>query len=291
MDLSDGNQFQETIPEMVTRKIINVHGHLRHPCNLRELVRDWGKEGVVRFCVLALGRQWQKQGYWGNEEVRQAMKEFPEMIAGLGHLELGGPFADRVEKIDLLKEQGFSGLKFISPGAPYNEERYFPFYERAEKLRLPILFHVGIVAVHPEDRTYQVNSDFMRPYLLDRIARCFPDLKIILGHPGEPHIQEALTLSSIFPHVYLCPCGGGGSDFHLSRIKQALSSFPGADWKNPEENLARRYFRKFVFGTDNPPVSLWYRQAVKLLDYFGVEDQVRELFFWKNAACIFDWQV
>ncbi|MCM8769642.1 MAG: amidohydrolase family protein [Candidatus Omnitrophica bacterium] len=274
---------------MANRKIINVHGHLHGQCNLSSLVIEWEKEGVIKFCVLALGRQWQSEGYWGNKQVLKAMKEFPEMIAGLGHIELGGPFSDQPEKVERLKEQGFSGLKFISPESPYNDERYFPFYEKAEKLGLPILFHVGIVAVHPEDRIYGVNSDFMRPYLLDRVARCFPNLKIILGHPGEPHIQEGLTLISTYSNIYLCPCGGGASNFHLSKLKQALYAFPGAEWTNPEENFGKRYLNKFVFGTDNPPVLVWYRQSVKLLDFFGADEKIRELFFWKNAANIFSW--
>ncbi len=275
---------------MARQKIINVHGHLRQGCDLAALVREWEKQGVVKFCVLALGKQWQQKGYLGNDEVLKASRQFPDIIAALGHVELGGPFRDRAEKVEQLKEQGFCGLKFISPEAPYSDERYFPFYEKAEKLKLPILFHVGIVAPHPEDRIYGVNSDFMRPYLLDRVVRCFPNLKVILGHPGEPHFQEGLTLSCTYPNVYLCPCGGGGSDFHLSKIKQALSSFPGADWSSEEENLARRYLRQFVFGTDNPPVSLWYVQSVRLLDYFQAGQETRELFFWKNAATIFGWQ-
>jgi predicted TIM-barrel fold metal-dependent hydrolase len=275
---------------MKSYKIVNVHGHLRKSADLDKLVKEWEKQGVVKFCVLALGKQWESHGYFTNADLLKAMKRYPDIIVGMGHLELG-PLMDEPDKVERLKEQGFLGLKFISSSAPYSDERYFPYYEKAERLEMPIIFHVGIIAVEEKDRQFRVDSELMRPYLIDRIVRYFPKLKIIFAHPGDPHTQEALTVSHTFPNVYLCPSGGGGSDFHISNIKKSLSPFPKADWDNPDENIAKVYFKKFVFGTDNPPVSLWYEQSIKLMDYLHIEEETRELYFWKNACSIFGWNL
>jgi len=270
-------------------KIINIHGHLHQNDHLEQLVKIWKKDGVIKFCVLALGKQLAKHGYFTNRDVLKTMKEYPDIVVGMGHIELG-PALDKVAKIEQLKEQGFSGLKFISPVAPYSDERYFPYYEKAVKLNMPIVFHVGWMAASEDDRQFGVNSEWMRPYTLDRVARSFPKLKIVLAHPGKPHGEEGLYLCTSFPNVYLCPSGAAGSDFYIARLKKLLAPFPGADWNNPDENCAKIFFRKFVFGTDNPPVSLWYSQAVKLMDYLHIEDKTRQLFFWKNAADIFGWK-
>jgi predicted TIM-barrel fold metal-dependent hydrolase len=272
-------------------KIVNVHGHLHKSRDVKEMIEDMKRSGVVKFCALALGKQWEPHGYFNNEETISVMKQYPDIVVAMGHIELGGPYMDSPEKVEILKEKGCSGLKFISPGAPYNSEIYFPFYERAERYGMPILFHTGIVSVQPDDRKFGVNAEYMRPFYLDRVARCFPNLKIILGHPGEPYFQEALTLTEFYPNIYLCPAGGSGSDFHISKIKTGLNPFLGADMNNPDENVAKFYFRKFVFGTDNPPASVWYSQSIRLMDYFQIDDETRHLYFYKNAERIFNWQL
>lgn len=267
-------------------KIVNIHGHLHKNKNLDELVREWEKEGVVKFCVLALGKQWESEGYFTNTDLLEAMKKYPDIIVGMGHIELGPEGEiDPPEKVEKLKEEGFSGLKFISPCFSYNDERYFPFYEKAEKLKMPIVFHVGFIASGKNDRYYQVDSENMNPFTLDKVARYFPDLKIVLAHPAEPWYQEALSLSLFFPNVYLCPSGGGGSNFHISKFIKYLS-LPEIDG----ENFTKIYFKKFVFGTDNPPVSIWVKQSLKMLDYFNIDEEIRELYFWKNAYKIFEWE-
>lgn len=270
---------------MKNYKIVNVHGHLKKNMKIDELVKKWEKEGVIKFCVLSLGEQWEKYGYFTNDDTKRVMQKYPDIIVGMGYIELGYKM-DPPDKIEKLKEEGFSGLKFISPLFPYNDERYFPLYEKAEKLKMPILFHVGIVAHEKNDRYYGVNSENMNPYTLDKVARCFPDLKIILGHPGEPHFQEALTLITFFNNVYLCPAGGCGSNFHIAKLIKALS-LPSIEG----ENFAEIYFQKFVFGTDNPPINVWVKQSIRLFEYFNINEKIKNLYFWENAFKIFEWEV
>ncbi|HOK79769.1 MAG TPA: amidohydrolase family protein [bacterium] len=276
---------------MANYPVINIHGHLHKKKDLCEMVNNMVQDGVIKFCALALGRQWQEKGYYGNEDVLKAMKKYPDIIVGMGHIEIGGPYFDKPEKVDRLKELGFSGLKFISPDAPYGHEKFYPFYERAEKLNMPIIFHVGIVSVGPTDRLYGVNSEFMRPFSLDPVCRYFPDLKVILAHPGEPYHNESLTLIEFHKNAFLCLSGGSGSDFHINKIIKLFSGINGANKKNPDENFALFYFKKTVFGTDNPPASLWIKQSNKILDYFEIDNETRKLYYWKNAASIFGWEI
>ena len=269
-------------------RIINTHAHLHTDSNVDRLVDEWRASGVVKCCVLALGEKGKEVGYMGNAGVKKWMDEYPDIIVGMGHIE-SGPFMDPYSKVDRLHADGFKGLKFISPAYAYSDRRYFGYYERAQELGMPIIFHTGWVGALDRETETWVNSEYMRPYHFDVICRSFPELKIIGAHLGNPHRNEALCLCTRFDNLYFDLCGGGGSMAHVSNLKRDLAPFPGADWDNPEENLAKTYFKKFVFATDNPPVNKCKQNSEILMDYLHIDQETRKDFYWRNAAGIFGW--
>lgn len=273
-----------------TYKIINTHGHLLAQSDVGRLVEEWRREGVIKFCTLALDRRFQEHGYLGNEGVKKWMDKYPDIIVGVGNID-AGVRQDPAHKVDELYNEGFKGLKLISPAKKYNDESYFGYYERASELGMPIVFHTGIVsptsvAGQPE---YDVDADNMRPYCFDKICRRFPDLKIIGAHLGQPHENEALRVISFHKNVYYDFCGASGSKTWVSELKKTLAPFPGANWDDPEENVAKQYFKKFVFATDNPPVAVWKKNALDIMDYLHIDGETRQDFFWRNAARIYGW--
>ena len=44
--------------------------------------------------------------------------------------------------------------------------------------------------------------DFSQPWLLDEIARLFPELKIIVGRMGLPFLEQTLALAAKCPNVF-----------------------------------------------------------------------------------------
>ncbi|OGV82672.1 MAG: hypothetical protein A3K19_32525 [Lentisphaerae bacterium RIFOXYB12_FULL_65_16] len=275
---------------MACGKLVNIHAHLHTTQDVSATVRQWTADGVVKTCVLAEPSFWMPPNstYMGNADVLKWRREFPDAIVGMGAVELGQNMGCP-DDIRRLKDEGFEGLKFDMPSHPYDHDRYFPLYAAAEELHMPILFHTGYVArLEVSDRRCHPSSDYMRPFRLDRIARAFPNLPLIGAHLGLPHGHEALALLSL-PNVYYDISGGGGQKPHLSKLKKALAPFPGADWDNPQENLALEQFKKLVFGTDNPPVSVWYPASEEILNYLHIPGETRELFYWKTAAAIFGW--
>ena len=85
------------------------------------------------------------------------------------------------------------GLKPYKQVKPYSDPAYFPLYERAQELNMPILFHTGLIA-HGKPfngrYTHSFGPENMRPIHLAAIAEAFPDLQIIGGHQGWPWIEE-----------------------------------------------------------------------------------------------------
>ena len=95
-------------------------------------------------------------------------------------------------------KQGLKGIVLYCP-----EDNFHPahssamlLYEAASKLSLPVFFHNS--APLPADAVL----DYAQPYLLDEIARTFPELKIIVGRMGLPFIHQTLAVLAKHENVY-----------------------------------------------------------------------------------------
>ena len=86
------------------------------------------------------------------------------------------------DEITRCRDQGFAGLTFIGPTKPYNDPAYFPLYEHAAALHLPVLFHLGIVV---NTQGWQnCDSNLMRPIHLDCRAHRTPQFQKHRRHPA-----------------------------------------------------------------------------------------------------------
>ena len=268
--------------------LINVHGHMtKHPGEGEERLVRAREDGVVRFCCATIDdSEWS----YSSDELAPLFEKYPDFLVGLGYLNMGRE-VDPPDRVDALKAMGFAGLKAIIPFKAYNDDAYFPLYERAEKLGMPILFHTGWVAGTDPDlvRRFDIDATKYTPYTLDRIARYFPELRIIGAHLGHPHFDDALQLVHAFPNVYFDFSGGGCSAHWVATLKRVLAPFPGADLDDPDQNPAHGYFRKFCFATDNPRASKWYPASEDISDYLHIPEAARQLFYYKNACHIFGW--
>ena len=278
---------------MKPKLIINIHGHLHHSQDVEARIKLWRECNVHKFCVLCMpdyrGEE-SARDYFLNEDLVPWMKKYPDILVGMGALDMSA-VPDAPGKIDRLKEWGFSGLKCIDSVYPYNHDLYFPLYQRAQELDMPILFHTGWLGskMDGSDGRRGTNSDNYRPYLLDMIARAFPRLKVVGAHLGKPHAEEALQMM-VYPNVYFDISGGSGRKRHEMWMTKALSGMPGADMSDPAENPALEYFKKLCFGTDNPEPPIWIAASDRIMDRLCIPDETREWFYWRNAATIFGWE-
>jgi len=258
-------------------KIINVHTHIHPHQDIDARVKLWRECNVVKVCVQVSRRS------HGNEALREWMQKYPDIILGFGRISLNPPI-DSPEQIDRLKEQGFTGLKFIGPSHSYDDERYYPLYERAQELSMPILFHTGFLAIGPQDGPLGISQDKMRPACLDTIGRAFPELRMIMAHLGNPEFDVALYVIKAFPNIWGEFSGGGGSKFRQTTLRKVFAPLPGADMGDPEENQALQWFKKLCFATDNPEPPIWIELSQRLMDELELPEDLQDRFWWKNAA-------
>lgn len=136
----------------------------------------------------------------GNEEVLAVCRAHADRLVPFAFVSLG---QDGPDDIDRFVEAGFRGFKLTRPLVPYNDEAVFPVYARMEASGLPALFHTGIIGrANPSEREPLVDSMRMQVMTLDRVARCFPKLRIIAAHLGNPHHEDGAVMIRIHPNVF-----------------------------------------------------------------------------------------
>ena len=177
-------------------EFVDFHVHMAYGADVEPFVQMARKLNVA-MAVNACGPFW---GGADDEAVEAAAKKYPDTIIPIGYVGLGrGGTPETVEDLHL---RGFKGLKMIAPIKDYDDPEYYPIYAKAEELRMPILFHTGVVArgdvwlkkleaegkpvpPHDDPRTWNISSKRMEPMCCDAVVRAFPDLNCVMAHFGS----------------------------------------------------------------------------------------------------------
>ena len=257
-------------------RFINVHTHIHPQQDIDQRVAHWRECGALRVCVHATGAE-------KNALVAEYMKKYPDIILGFAWPGLGREVAS-ADRVDELKDAGYYGLKFIAPSYPYDDERYYPLYERAEDLSMPILFHTGFLSIHPGQGERGISQEKMRAVRLDTVGRAFPGLRMMMAHLGNPEFHVGLDITRSFDNIWGEFSGHGGSKFRESVLRRVFQPMPGADMSDAEENLALEYFKKLCFATDNPEPPKWIAPSSRIMDELELPKELQEEFWWRNGA-------
>jgi len=152
--------------------------------------------GFDRLCLVGGEAQY---GLAANAEVRHQADRYPELFVPFARLNLGEDGAAAVERY---RRVGFQGLCAWGPPLPYDDEVFFPVYEAAEALEMPVILHTGYLPSTRLDRARRVRVSHMRPACLDTLARCFPALDIVGVGLGSPWCEEAAETMRHHANVY-----------------------------------------------------------------------------------------
>jgi len=97
-----------------------------------------------------------------------------------------------------ITQRGMRGVKLYPPrGFAPSDPRALEVCRTAERLCVPVFFHMGRTACHP-----QLNSRFGQPVDLEAGGLACPDLKVIIGHAAGPWYMEAAQIAMGFPNFY-----------------------------------------------------------------------------------------
>ena len=261
--------------------IIDIHHHLVNETGyVEQLIREMDRLLIEKICVSALGPLFDglfvKGEHSGeiadNEMLGRIVRQYPDRVIGFGFLR---PGKDNAALIERFMEWGFGGIKITAPLSNYDDREYYPLYEKAQTLRLPILFHSGILTMPRPMPEEDISSARMRPIFLETIAQSFPELKIIIAHLGVPWKEEATILARIFKNVFVDLTGSVEGWRNATSTEDFKKLFY---WKGSED--------KILFGSDVhwSEIEQVIGDHRRIFRGIGFEDEQIHKIFYENAS-------
>jgi predicted TIM-barrel fold metal-dependent hydrolase len=140
-----------------------------------------------------------------NDRLNEAVRAHPGRFAAFAALPTADPRAAADELERTVDKLGFKGamINGMTAGVFHDDERFWPIYERAQALDVPIYIHPAfphpaVVEAYYKDYaqkhpgilragwgfTVETATQGIR-FVLSGVFDAYPDLKIILGHMGE----------------------------------------------------------------------------------------------------------
>jgi predicted TIM-barrel fold metal-dependent hydrolase len=159
-----------------------------------------------------------------NEEVAEAARDNSDMMIAFASIDphkgkMGAREAER-----LIKEEGIKGFKFhptVQGYHPYDKMAW-PIYEVINHYKMPAIFHTGHSGIGSGMRCGGgLRLAYSNPMHLDDVAIDWPDMQIVMAHPSFPWQDEALSVATHKPNVWIDLSGWSPKYFPKQLIQYA----------------------------------------------------------------------
>ncbi|KKX27108.1 amidohydrolase family protein [Rhizobium sp. LC145] len=206
-----------------------------------------------------------------NEEVARIAAENRDIMIPFASIDPAKGKVGAREARRLVREFGVKGFKFhpTMQGFFPNDRMAYPLYEAIAEEGAISLFHTGQTGVGAGLRGGMgMRLKFSNPIHLDDVAVDFPDMPIILAHPSFPWQEEALSVATHKPNVYIDMSGWSPKYFPPILVQYANTILK----------------KKMLFGSDWPAITpdRWLADFEKI----DIRDEVRPLILKENARAL-----
>jgi len=204
-----------------------------------------------------------------NEEIAEAAAANSDIMIAFASIDPHKGKRGAIEARDLIEKHGVKGFKFHPPLQNFDpgDRMAWPLYEVIDHYKLPAIFHTG----HSGMGTGMpggggIRLKYGQPILVDEVAVAFPDIRIILAHPGWPWTDESLSMALHKPNVFIDLSGWSPKYFPPQIVRYANTQLG----------------HKFLFGSDYPliPPDKW----IAAFDQAGFKPELRDPILKGNAA-------
>ena len=203
-----------------------------------------------------------------NEEVAEIAARNADIMIPFASIDPAKGRLGAREARRLVREFGVRGFKYHPTMQAFypNDRSAYPLYEAIAEEGAITLFHTGQTGVGAGmPGGMNMRLKYSNPIYLDDVAADFPDMPIILAHPSFPWQEEALSVATHKPNVYIDMSGWSPKYFPPILVRYANTMLK----------------HKMLFGSDWPAITpdRW------LADFEGIEirDEVRALILKENA--------
>lgn len=207
--------------------------------------------------------------YVGNDWVASVVQKYPDRFLGFASVDpwKGAMAVQELERA--VKVLGLRGLKLMPIMQAFfpNDTRFYPLWLKCTELGIPVLFHTGQTgagAGTPGGGGFKLKYAQPIPYI-DDVAADFPDLTIIMAHPGVPWQEEQLSVALHKANVYIDLSGWSPKYFRPVLVQYVNSLLQD----------------KVLFGSDYPVIQpdRWLRDFEAL----EIKENVRQKILLDNA--------
>ncbi|HEX6449943.1 MAG TPA: amidohydrolase family protein [Trebonia sp.] len=204
-----------------------------------------------------------------SEEIAERARENADVIIPFGSVDPARGAEGVAMAKRLIADHGVRGFKFHPSAQSFypNDRVAYPLYEVIAEAGLPALFHTGQTGAGAGTRGGGgIRLAYSNPMYLDDVAVDFPDMPVILAHPSFPWQEEALSVATHKPQVYIDLSGWSPKYFPPILIQYANTLLK----------------EKVLFGTDFPVLTpeRWMSDLEKI----GIRDEVKPGIFKDNAV-------
>ena len=210
-------------------KAIDMHVHIpRQPglekSDMEQTLRNYFKLGESVEDVENMAKRYESMDMMGvlvsinsetstgekgdsNDYISEIVTSYPGRFIGFAAIDPWQGKASVEELERAVKDLSLRGLKLhpVQQAFHPNDEKFYPLYEKAMELNIPVLFHSGMAA---SGSGMAGGGGMKLKYSapipgMDDVAADFPHLTVIMAHPGWPWIEEQIAVALHKPNVYL----------------------------------------------------------------------------------------
>lgn len=237
-------------------------------CTIEEMADRYRQMGLLAVtfgvdCESVMG--W---AFEGNDYVAEVQQKYPDVFIGWASVDPHKGKAAVTELERAITQLGLRGLKLqpITQAFFPDDQAFYPLWEKAQELAIPVIFHTGHTAIGSGVQGGPVlKLKYGGPIHLDDVAADFPNLTIIGAHPSWPWQEEMLSICLHKPNVFIDLSGWSPKYFSPSLIQYSNTLLQN----------------KVMFGSDFPIISP--ERWLKDFEAVNFRDEVRPKILLENA--------
>jgi uncharacterized protein len=185
------------------------------------LIEEMDEANVVAGVVL--GRKAAAPyGTVDNEHIAELVRDHPGRFIPFGGVDTSSPRAAVADVDRIMDEFGFAGVAvdpgWLDPPRPPDHPTLYPMYAHCAERGVPVAVTMSIF-VGPDIR-------FSNPATIQRVAKDFPDLDLIVPHAAWPWVNEFVGVCFTAKNIWVSPDFYG----HIPNMPGALHYVEAANY-------------------------------------------------------------
>lgn len=197
-----------------------------------------------------------------NNSVLEFCRAYPNKFVGLWGIDPHKKMAAVREIEKVVKEYGMKGIA-IDPylaHMPASDARFYPLYTKCCELDVPVF-----ITMAPPPCVPGAILEYADPRDVDKVARDFPELTLIMSHGGYPFVDAAIYTCQRNANVYM--------DISEYERSPQVETYVKA--------MCTTISDKVLFASAHPFIEL--RDALDAYAAFPFTDEVRNKIMYENA--------